>query len=161
MKISEKMAYRAEALNTLGAYLNETSPKVLAYLQNGFKLKVDGTFSKKDKEALYTILYPGGMAKQLRVWLDVSEYSIYLKADCTAFEDRYHDGSLGTVTYIKESVYLIHPTKGRDTPHGLRVFRDDYTGEYLEGLHAKRRELEEQKRAIEGEIYEINSVLGG
>lgn len=154
--------FRAEAMNELASFMNRTVPLLKARLMEGVKFKTDGSLFQKDKDALNAIIesQTNGI-KRLRAYIDVSPYSIYLKADNHYCDSDGDPNGYHTVSYHNDHAYLCSP-KLNDFDTAIFTPRDEnITAQDILNAKAKLREIEDQISELQGQIYSHKKLIEG
>jgi len=142
-----KLENRAECINKVHTYINDTMPELIKAFAQGYKLNNDNRLHKKDKERINAIL---DKRTHFRAFLETSQYSIVLNAD-----DHYQVAQFGC-NYYKQYVYVWDHQAGK--PYDFKPLPMTSTKE-LEQAQKELAKLEDQKYEIRKKISKLERLL--
>ena len=95
---------RTNAVNDLYNLINKVMGQILESLENGYKLKKDGSLYEKNRKAISNIIDKHKTSNSQQCWLESSHYSTYLRFR-TNFQ--LNEGNFSSYEYLEECVYII------------------------------------------------------
>jgi len=147
---------KAKAINELNKYLNEVAPLVIARLSEGFRLNTSGQLFKKDDEAIKAIL-ADRPSKQIRIYLDVGQFSMYLRIDTNFQADKARDDGGYTCAYYKDYAYVYDVQNSE--PKGYEP-RKMVIPAQLDKAESDIEKYKEYISQYESKIYRCKELLG-
>jgi len=148
-----------KARNELEQWCNTAIPQVLAELNKGYALNQAKTqLFKKDTNRIKPIITTDRDKTRISAYLDVSEYSIYLKVRTHAPVDRNDKNGVFGSHYIEESIYLATPNNRERTANFTPFKR--VTVKQIQSARAKLQQLKDKANAVQAEIYKTKRFLG-
>jgi hypothetical protein len=138
---------KAKAMNELHAWCNKIVPLLIVELDKGFKVNADGNLSKKDKVRIDLLL----KSAPYRAHLEFIKYSTWLKTDIS-----YRTGKYSNDYYKLHFCVNSHPSLIPD----FKPLKTDITEAYLDDIQSQIKNLEQQKNAIDSQIFDLKLKVG-
>lgn len=148
-----RLKNRAECINKVHTYLNETAKEIQEELAKGFRINNDFRLYKKDKERIDAII---DKRPHFRAILKTNEYSIALWVDDNYQNTpNYPSGGYGCCYYGK-TVYLWDNNSNK--PYELKALPLTSCKE-LENAEIELREVEDKISSLRSRKYELEAIL--